>query len=97
TAGGEYVSTDYPVETVMLDFQRQVLAALMSDGLAQRLTDSAPKLDRPGEALPPHDVYARLTSALWANDGTFGPNAKGDIPVRRRELQRDYVNRLANV
>jgi hypothetical protein len=97
SAGGEYVSTDYPVETVMLDFQRQVLAALMSDGLAQRLTDSAPKLDNPADALTPHDVYARLTSALWAADGTFGPNAKGDIPARRRELQRDYVNRLANV
>jgi hypothetical protein len=97
TAGGEYVSTDYPVETVMLDFQRQVLNALMSDGLAQRLTDSAPKLDRPEEALMPRDVYARLTRAVWATDGTFGPKATGDIPARRRELQRDYVNRLANV
>jgi hypothetical protein len=97
SAGGEYVSTDYPVETVMLDFQRQVLNALMSDGLAQRLTDSAPKLDRPEDALMPHDVYARLTRALWSADGTFGPTANGDIPARRRELQRDYVNRLANV
>jgi len=97
SAGGEYVSTDYPVETVMLDFQRQVLAALMSDSFAQRLTDSAPKLDHPEEALMPHDVYTRLTRALWTDDGTFGPGASGDIPTRRRELQRDYVNRLSNV
>jgi hypothetical protein len=69
----------------------------MSDGLAQRLTDSAPKLDRPAEALMPRDVYTRLTRALWTTDGTFGPDDKGDIPARRRELQRDYVNRLANV
>jgi hypothetical protein len=97
SAGGEYVSTDYPVETVMLDFQRQVLNALMSDGLAQRLTDGAPKLDRPEQAVMPRDVYARLSRAIWATDRTFGPTEKGDIPARRRELQRDYVNRLANV
>ena len=51
SAGGDPVSTDYPVESVMLGLQRQVLAALMSDGLAQRLEDSAPKLDRPAQAL----------------------------------------------
>ncbi|HEY9025912.1 MAG TPA: zinc-dependent metalloprotease, partial [Burkholderiaceae bacterium] len=98
SAGGAYVSTDYPVESVMLDFQRQLLAALMSDGLAQRLEDSAPKLEHPAEALMPTDVYARLTHALWTDPANFGgPGARGDIPARRRELQRDYVNRLANV
>ena len=97
SAGGDFVSTDYPVETVMLDFQRQLLAALMSDGLAQRLEDSAPKLDRPAEALMPGEVYTRLTRALWLDPANFGTGAKGDIPARRRELQRDYVNRLANV
>jgi hypothetical protein len=96
SAGGDAVSTDYPVETVMLDFQRQLLAALMSDALAQRLEDGAPKLDRPAEALMPIDVYTRLTHALWLDPANFG-GSKGDIPARRRELQRDYVNRLANV
>jgi len=69
----------------------------MSDGLTQRLTDGAPKLDRPDQAVMPREVYARLTRAIWATDRTFGPSDKGDIPARRRELQRDYVNRLANV
>jgi hypothetical protein len=97
TAGGAPVSTDYPVEAVMLDLQRQVLAALMSDGMAQRLVDSAPKLDRPAQALTPADVYARVTRSLWSDAANFGPDGKGDIPARRRELQRDHVNRLANV
>ena len=97
TAGSGFVSTDYPVETVMLDLQRQLLAALMSDGLAQRLEDSEPKLDHPAEALMPAEVYTRLTRALWLDPDNYGPDGKGDIPARRRELQRDYVNRLALV
>jgi hypothetical protein len=97
SAGGDPVSTDYPVESVMLDLQRQLLAALMSDGLAQRLEDSAPKLDRPAQALTPSDVYARITRSLWADAANYGAGGKGDIPARRRELQRDHVNRLAAV
>jgi hypothetical protein len=97
SAGGDPVSTDYPVESVMLDLQRQVLAALMSDGLAQRLEDSAPKLDRPAQALTPADVYSRITRSLWSESSNFGADGKGDIPARRRELQRDHVNRLAIV
>jgi hypothetical protein len=97
SAGGEAVSTDYPVESVMLDLQRQLLAALMSDGLAQRLEDSAPKLDRPAQALVPAEVYTRITRALWSDPANYGADGKGDIPARRRELQRDHVNRLAAV
>jgi len=97
SAGGDPVSTDYPVETVMLSLQRQVLGALMSDGLAQRLEDSAPKLDRPAQALAPAEIYARLTRSLWTDPSNFGPDGKGDIPARRRELQRDHVNHLASV
>ena len=97
SAGGYPVSTDYPVESVMLDVQRQVLAALMSDGLAQRLEDSAPKLDHPAQGLAPTEVYARITRSLWSDAGNFGADGRGDIPARRRELQRDHVNRLATV
>ena len=99
SAGGEPVSTDYPVESVMLGVQRQVLAALMSDGLAQRLEDSAPKLDRAAQAqaLTAAEVYARVTRSLWLAAANFGADGKGDIPARRRELQRDHVNLLAAV
>ena len=99
SAGGDLVPTDYPVEAVMLGLQRQVLAALMSDGLAQRLEDSAPKLDRAAQAqaLTTADVYTRLTRSLWLDAGNFGADGKGDIPARRRELQRDHVNHLAAV
>ncbi len=97
TAGGGLVSTDYPVESVMLSLQRQVLFALLSDGMAQRLEDTAPKLDHPAQALAPAEIYARLERALWLDPGNFGTDGKGDIPARRRELQRDHVNFLATV
>ena len=99
SAGGDPVPTDYPVESVMLGLQRQVLAALMSDGLAQRLQDSAPKLDRAAQsqALTTAEVYGRVTRSLWQDSANFGPDGKGDIPARRRELQRDHVNLLASV
>jgi hypothetical protein len=97
SAGGDPVSTDYPVEAVMLGLQRQVLAALMSDGLAQRLEDSAPKLDKPAQALTTAEVYGRIARSLWSDPANFGSNGKGDIPARRRELQRDHVNFLASV
>jgi len=98
SAGGSPVSTDYPVETVMLDFQRQLLFALMSDGFAQRLEDSAPKLDHPAQALTVAEVYSRITRALWLDADNFSAaDGKGDIAARRRELQRDHVNRLAVV
>ena len=97
SAGGDPVSTDYPVEAVMLGLQRQVLAALMSDGLAQRLEDSAPKLDKPAQALTTAEVYGRIARSLWSDPANFGPDGKGDIPARRRELQRDHVNFLASV
>ena len=40
---------------------------------------------------------ATLAVYLLATGGDFGAEGKGDIPARRRELQRDHVNRLATV
>ena len=97
SAGGDPVSTDYPVEAVMLSLQRQVLFALLSDGMAQRLEDSAPKLDHPAQALAPAEIYGRVTRSLWGDAANYGSDGKGDIPARRRELQRDHVNYLASV
>ena len=98
SAGGDPVSTDYPVESVMLDLQRQVLAALMSDGLAQRLEDSAPKLDHAGAGARRRPRSMRASRARCGRTpANFGADGKGDIPARRRELQRDHVNRLAVV
>ncbi len=92
-AGDAPASTDFSLATQVFEMQRAVLSALMSDIVAVRLLDSAQKAG-PGAdaALPLPELYARLTQAVW------GELATGeDIVPLRRELQRDHVNRMANL
>jgi len=82
--------TDYNVPQRLLDLQRLVLAYLLSDQLAARLTDAAAKVDTGSDAFGPGEVYARLTNEV------FGDLDKGTlVPLARREVQRDFVNRVA--
>jgi hypothetical protein len=82
--------TDFAVPQRLLDLQRAVLAYLMSDGLAARVLDSAAKVDKADAAFHLTEIYQRLSDDVW-NELLQG----GDISAPRRELQRDYVNRLA--
>ena len=82
--------TDFSPEQQVLDLQRALLAQLMSDGVAQRLLDSAAKA-APGEAAPLRlaDLVNTLDAALWR-----------DLPGRsagQRALQRDHAARLAQL
>jgi hypothetical protein len=87
SAGGP---TDFAVPQRLLDLQRAVLAYLMSDGLAARVLDSAAKVDHHERAFQLTEIHQRLADDVWRE-----LKAGGDISVARRELQRDYVNRLA--
>ncbi|EHR71934.1 hypothetical protein BurJ1DRAFT_3119 [Burkholderiales bacterium JOSHI_001] len=90
--GDSAVSTDYSVASVVLDMQRALLTHLMSDGLAQRILDNEGKLDPQADALHLSEVYSQVGNAIWSD-----LEGRGDIPLARRELQREHVNRLANV
>ena len=87
-SGEPPASTDFAPAQLMLELQRGVLGALMSEPVIARLLDSESKA--PGDALPVSELYRRLDSAVWSELA-----AKGDISASRRELQRDHVNRLA--
>ena len=90
--GDAAAGTDFSLAVVVLDLQKGMLAALMSDAVAARLLDSAEKAPSgPQRALRLAELDARLTQAVWSELATGG-----DIPSLRRELQRDHVNRLAN-
>ena len=95
-AGEGGVATDYSPVTVMVNLQRALLAQLMSDGLASRLLDSEGKVDvsmvngKPADHFRLSELYGRITREIWTDLG-----AGGDIPVARRELQRDHASRLA--
>ncbi len=82
--------TDFALPQRLLELQRAVLAYLMSDGLAARMLDSAAKFDRPEQAFPISELYQRLADDVWSELGHGGA-----IAPARRELQREYVGRLA--
>jgi hypothetical protein len=73
-----------------------VLAFFMSDGIAARVIDNAGKLDRGTEAFQLSEIYQRLSDDVWAELGG-GRRAAAAVALTstRRELQRDYVNRIA--
>jgi hypothetical protein len=84
------LSTDYSVPQRLLDLQRAVLSQLMSDALAARLLDSVGKSDQPQAAFQLAELYERLNREVWSE-----LVAGGQISATRRELQREYVNRVA--
>ncbi|WP_139826107.1 zinc-dependent metalloprotease [Derxia lacustris] len=71
--------------------QRAALDRLLSDGVAQRL------LDAPLSAADPHDTLGLSELHLRLQDAIFAELASGaDIPQQRRNLQREYLRRLAD-
>ncbi len=89
--GAGSVSTDFSLDSAVLSLQRALLAQLMSDTVVSRIVESEGK-SRPADAFHVSELYSRLDKEIWSELG-----ARGDIPVLRRELQRDHVNRLASL
>ncbi len=90
------MATDYSLIGTVLELQRALLAQLMSEGVAARLLDSEGKIaptaaGKPGDSFRLSELYTRLSREVWSELGTAA-----DIAAPRRELQRDYLNRLAN-
>ncbi|MDB5999290.1 MAG: hypothetical protein JWP52_989 [Rhizobacter sp.] len=95
--GTAAISTDYSLTAQALGVQRGLLSQLMSDAVATRLLDSEGKssprfaaagADDSTPALRLSELYSRVTKAVWSE------LAGGDIPALRRDLQREYLNRM---
>jgi hypothetical protein len=82
---------DFPVDQQLLRMQRNVLDALMSPVIAQRLLNNAAKTDDPKRALKVADLYGTLHAAVWSELRTGR-----DITLFRRNLQREHAMRIAN-
>ena len=82
---------DFPVDQQLLTMQRNVLDALMSPTVAQRLLNNAAKSDDEKHALKVSDLYGTLHAAIWSELRTGR-----DITLFRRNLQREHVLRIAN-
>jgi hypothetical protein len=92
-AEGLGIGTDFALPQRLLDLQRAVLAYLMSDNLAARVLDSGAKVDRGQAAFEIAEIYQRLSDEVWRELPALRHGSS--IPAPRRELQRDYINRLA--
>jgi hypothetical protein len=86
--------TDFAVPQRLLELQRAVLAYLTSDFLAARVLDSAAKFDKPADAFQLSELYQRVADDVWS-ELRSADLSKLTIAPARRELQREYVNRLA--
>jgi Met-zincin/Domain of unknown function (DUF5117) len=91
-SGSDPIPTDYSLEAIMLEVQRSLLNQLMGESLAARLLDAQAKAATPREAFGLAELYGRLTRDIWSELGR-----PGDIPTARRDLQREHLNRLANL
>jgi hypothetical protein len=81
----------YSLPTQVLLVQKAVLDRVMSDATAQRLLDSLDKVDAGKHALQLSELYGSLHAAIFSELRTGH-----DIPLLRRNLQREYVMRLGN-
>jgi len=82
---------DLSIDQQVLSLQRGVLDTLMSPPIAQRLLNNAAKVDDPKEALKLSELYGRLHDAVWSE-----LRSGRDITLFRRNLQREYVTRVAD-
>lgn len=90
---GGGVRTDFSIADTLLSLQRSALGTLMADELAERLLDNIDRTrDRRESPLTLHELHQRLKDAVWG-PGVKPP--KGDDAPWRRNLQREYVNRLS--
>ena len=92
--GRSVPSVDIAVDQQVLSMQRSVLAQLLGETVAQRLVNNEAKVDDVKHALRLSELYATLHAAVWSELAGKPPK---DIPLMRRNLQREYVVRVANV
>ncbi len=81
---------DFSLPVQVLAAQKAVLDRVMSETVAQRVLDAEGKVDRPGDAVQLAEIYASLHRAIWSELRTGR-----DIPLIRRNLQREHATRLA--
>jgi len=92
---------DYPAHQVIAMWQDRILSQVLSSLTLERLHDSELKVPADKDAFTTAELLEKLTSAIFAElDGKFKgnyTNRKPAISSLRRNLQRIYLSRLANL
>ncbi len=90
--GRNVPTVDIAIDQQVLGVHRAVLGPLLGPDVAQRLLNNELKVSDPAQALRLAELYATLHAAIFSELKTGR-----DIPLVRRNLQRDYVSRVATV
>jgi hypothetical protein len=88
-------NVDFSLADAVLGIQKGALDSLMSDNLAQRLSDSELKVENPKSLLSYADVQAQISAAAWS-ELKAGKTRAVEIDSMRRSLQREHLRRLAS-
>jgi hypothetical protein len=93
--------SDYPVHEVIALWQSRILSQLLSGLTLDRLHDSELKVPSDQDALTTAELLSRLTKAIFAEVDKMPEgehtNRKPAISSLRRNLQRIYLKRLAQL
>ncbi len=91
-----YGRQDYPFVTRVLQIQTVTLGGLLDPSLLARLREQETRVAHPFRV---QDVFANLTNSIMSELGVAGPAKLTalDGPMPRRELQRNYVDRLSDM
>ena len=90
--GRNVPTVDVAVDQKVLELQRAVLSPLLGPDVAQRLQNNELKVAERAQALTVAELYATLHRAIFSEI-----RAGHDVPLLRRNLQREYVSRVALV
>ncbi len=85
-------SPDFSLNSRVLALQSGALGQLMHESVAARLLDSESKVSDPADSLRLSELYDVLHKAVWSELKTGR-----DINLLRRNLQREYANRVATI
>lgn len=92
---------DYPIHEVVLRWQSEILDQLLSSSTLRRIHDMEAKTPADTDVLTTAELIERLTKSVFSEletvkEGEF-TNRKPAISSLRRNLQRDYLQRLSRM
>lgn len=89
-SSGQYSTTDFMPDQVLLSGQAQLMNYLMSDTVVSRLLSNRDKREVPQNSLTPMMLYQSIGQAVWMSNSAPHRNSLMD-------LQRAHVNLIASL
>ena len=86
---------DFPIHNSVLGVQNALLSQMLDNARLTRMVDNGARMPAGTEAYSIAEYFRTLTDAVWSELGT-GSRAARNIDSFRRNLQRSYLERMAD-